>query len=273
MAALGGLAQELPEFKIEKVLTGDYRYTSGVAWSREGLFFADQPSNQIIVLAPGHQAETYLEDASGGAGMAFDTQGRLYVSESRARRVVRIDARKRVQTVAERYQGKRLNAPNGIVVRKDGNVYFTDPAFGYQQDSRELDFYGVFRITGRGELDLVAKSATRPHGIGLAPNGRILYVTDSDLRTVRAYELDRGGSASNERVFARGIDGVPNGLCVDEKGRVFVAARNLEVYGSDGKHLRSIELAVPPSDCSFDDEDMQSLYVTARASVYRVRLD
>ena len=271
--ALGGHSQDFTDIKIEKVVTAGYRYTTAPAWSREGLFFADQPANHVIQWAPGHQPETYLDDAPGASGLAFDTQGRLYVSESRARRVVRVDQKKRVQTIAEKYQGKRLNAPNDLVVRKDGNVYFTDPAFGYQEDTRELDFYGVYRITPHGELDLVAKSSSRPHGIALAPNGRILYVSDSDLRTVRAYDLDRGGAASNERVFARGIQGVPSGLCVDEKGDLYAAAKNIEVYAADGKHLRTIEFGTRPSDCTFGDGDLQSLFVTAGPSIYRLRLD
>ncbi len=269
-----GLAQDFTDFKIEKVVTAGYRFTNGPAWSREGgLFFTDQPANHVLQWAPGHQPETYMDDAPGASGLAFDTQGRLYVCEPRERRLVRLDAKKRVQVIAEKYQGKRLNAPNEVVVRKDGNLYFTDPAFGYQEDSRELDYYGVYRVAGRGELDLVAKSTSRPHGIAMAPNGRILYVSDADLRTVRAYDLDRGGAASNERVFARGIQGVPAGLCVDEKGDVYVAARNLEVFAADGKHLKTIEFGIPPSNCAFGDGDLESLYVTAGPSIYRIRLN
>jgi sugar lactone lactonase YvrE len=276
LAALGGLSQDFTDIKIEKVVTGTYRYTNAPAWSREGagaLFFTDQPANVVVEWAPGGQPEKFLENAPGASGLAFDTQGRLYVCESRARRVVRVDQKKRVQTIAEKYQGKRLNAPDDLVVRKDGNVYFTDPAFGYQEDGRDLDFYGVYRITSRGEVDLVAKSGSRPRGIALAPNGRTLYVSDADLRTVRAYDLDRGGAASNERVFLRGIQGVPGGLCVDEKGNVYVAAKHVEVFSAEGKHLRTIEFQTPPSNCAFGDGDLQSLYVTAGPAIYRIRLN
>ena len=84
--------------------------------------------------------------------------------------------------LAARFEGKRLNAPNDIVVRRDGHVYFTDPAFGNQQDTRELDFYGVFHIKTKGELEAIARWKTRPNGITLSPNGRLLYVADSDAR-------------------------------------------------------------------------------------------
>ena len=128
----------------------------------------------------------FRSNSNGASGNTFDAQGRLYTCESHLRRVTRADKKGKVEVIAEKYQGKRLNAPNDIVVRKDGQIYFTDPAFGNQEDSRELDFFGVYHISRRGELDLVAKPKGRPNGIALSPNGNILYVTNSDERNIRA---------------------------------------------------------------------------------------
>jgi gluconolactonase len=175
--------------------------------------------------------------------------------------------------IAEKYQGKRLNAPNDIVVRKDGQIYFTDPAFGREQDSRELDFFGVFHISRRGELELVAKPKGRSNGIALSPNGTILYVDNSDERNVRAYDLDKNGAASNERVLVSHIDGVPDGMRVDEKGNLYVAANRIQVYTAEGKPLGTVQTEETPSNCTFGDPDLGSLYITARTSVYRARLD
>ncbi len=271
---LAGMSQDFSEIKIEKAMAGAFRFLNGPVWSRDGsLLFTDQPSNQIIHWTPGQKPEVYLEGAQGASGLALDAQGRLYVCQGRARRVVRIDQKKRIQPIAERYQGKRFNAPNSVVVRKDGQVYFTDPAFGYQEDGRELGFYGVYHITPKGEIDLVAKSASRPNGVGLAPNGRTLYVSDSDKRNLRAYDLDKSGASSNERVLVSGIEGAPRGLCVDEKGNVYVSAKNMDVYAPDGKRLSRIEFPIPPSNCGFGDGDLESLYISAGASLYRVRLN
>ncbi len=127
-------------------------------------------------------------------------------------------------------KAKRFNAPNDIVVRRDGQVYFTDPAFGNQQDTRELDFYGVYHITPKGELDVIAKWKTRPNGIALSPNGRLCTSPIRTTRSVRAYDLDGKGVASKERVVVDKIPGVPDGLRTDEKGNLYVAATRCTSY-------------------------------------------
>ncbi|MEK7407129.1 MAG: SMP-30/gluconolactonase/LRE family protein, partial [Acidobacteriota bacterium] len=272
MLAGGLLAQDFSELKVERVAAG-YKFTEGPVWSREGfLLFSDVPQNLIVKLdAKG--ATNFRVESNGANGNAFDAQGRLYTCESRTRRVTRTNKKGEIEVLAERWEGKRLNAPNDIVVRRDGHVWFTDPAFGAQADARELDFYGVYHLGPKGEMELIAKPQGRPNGIALAPNGRVLYVANSDERNVRAYDLDRQGKASNERVVVSGIDGVPDGMKVDEKGNLYVTAKGLAVYSAQGKHLTTIEIAETPANCAFGDPDFQTLYVTARTSVYRIRLD
>jgi gluconolactonase len=264
--------QESPEYSVVKVDTG-FRFTEGPVWSREGyLLFSDIPNNRILKLTPGERSAVFRENSAGTNGNTFDAQGRLYSCESISRRVTRTDKKGRLEVLAERWEGKRLNAPNDIVVRKDGHVYFTDPAFGEQADTRELDFYGVYHITPKGQLSLVAKPASRPNGIALSPNGQTLYVANSDEHNVRAYDLDHAGNASNERIVVSDIEGVPDGLRVDVKGSLYVAAKAIAVYSAEGRHLATIDIAETPANCAFGDPDFQSLYVAARTSLYRVRL-
>jgi gluconolactonase len=266
-------AQDFGEIQLEKVATG-LTFAEGPAWSPAGfLIFSDIPENKLLQFAPGERASVFRENSNGANGNRFDPQGRLYTCESHSRRVTRTDKKGKLEVIAERWQGKRFNAPNDIAIRKEGDVYFTDPAFGNQQDTRELDFFGVYHVSRKGELEVIAKPKGRPNGIALAPDGRRLYVSNSDERNVRVYDLDKNGSASNERTLISGIEGVPDGICVDEKGDLYVAAKRMEVFTAEGKPLGQIPLDETPSNCTFGDPDLGSLYITARTSLYRVRLN
>lgn len=265
--------QDLTNVTVEKVATA-MKFTEGPVWSREGfLIFSDIPSNRLMKFVPGEGVSVYRENTNGTNGNAFDDKGRLYSCESRTGRVIRTDKKGKVEVLAEKWEGKRLNAPNDIVVGKNGHVYFTDPAFGDQADRRQLDFYGVYSISPKGELNLIAKPAGRPNGIALSPNGKLLYVSNSDERTIRAYDLDKNGAVSNERVLISEIEGVPDGLKVDEKGNLYVMAKGLYIFSPEGKPMGSLSLAETPSNCAFGDADFQTLFVTARTSVLRIRLD
>lgn len=257
--------------QMERVAS-NHKFTEGPVWSREGfLLFSDIPDDRIYIIdAKGKRV--FRENSNGANGNTYDAQGRLLTCESRTRRVVRLEKDGSLTVLAERYQGKRLNAPNDIVVRRDGNIYFTDPAFGNQTEGRELDFYGVYRIPPRGELELVARPAGRPNGIALSPNGRVLYVANSDEKNIRAYDLDGKGAASNERVLIDKIDGVPDGMKVDERGNLYVTARAVFVFSPQGKLLASIETPETPANVAFGEADHQTLYITARTSVYRTRV-
>lgn len=264
--------QDFTDLKIERAVIGMV-FTEGPVWSRENyLIFSDVPKSKILKFTPGEGNAVVREESHGGSGNTFDAQGRLYTCETHARRVIRQDKKGRVEVLADKWEGKRLNAPNDIVVRKDGEVYFTDPAFGNQQDSRELNFYGIFHITRKGTLELVAKPKGRPNGIALAASGRVLYVTNSDERNIRAYDLDKNGEASNERIVVGHVEGVPGGLKLDEKGNLYVAAKGLAVYTAEGKPLATLPLAEAPSNCAFGEPDFETLFITARSCVYRVRL-
>src|SRR5436309_1742879 len=265
-------AQDFTDIKFDHLARG-LGYTEGPAWSREGyLIFSDTPADRLMKWMPGSAIEVF-RPASGPAGNAFDAEGRLLTCETRARRVVRLDKKGALEVLAERWEGKRLNAPNDIVVSKTGHIYFTDPAFGGQADHRELDFYGVYHILPKGGIKLVAKPAGRPNGIALSPNGRTLYVSNSDEHNVRAYDVDKNGETSGERVLISKIEGVPGGITVDEKGNLYVTAKNVAVYSAEGKPIHVIEMHDVVSGCAFGEADGKSLIITARGVVYRARMD
>ena len=265
-------AQNFAEMKIEKIGKG-FQFTEGPAWSREGfLLFSDCNANKLYKFTGGVGTADYADIPGGPNGNTYDVQGRLYTCEFHSRRVTRTSKKGGVEVLASKFEGKRLNAPNDIIVRRDGHLYFTDPAFGDQQDNRELDFFGVFHMTPKGELEAIARWKTRPNGITLSANGKVLYVADSDARVVRAFDLDKSGAASKERVVIENIEGVPDGIRTDEKGNIYVAARHVFVYSEDAKPIGKIEFSDPPSNITFGDADLETLFITARTFVYRVRL-
>lgn len=193
------------QYTIEVAANG-MRFADGPVWSLEDfLLFSDTVTDTQHKFTPGKGVSDLGSRPGGTAGNAYDEKGSLYTCEFRERRVTRTAKNGKVEVIAARFEGKRLNAPNDVVVRRDGNVYFTDPAFGNQEDTRELDFNGVFRVTPRGQVEAVAKWKTRPNGLALSPNGRTLYVSDSDGQSIHAFDLDRAGVASNDRVVVSKI--------------------------------------------------------------------
>lgn len=268
------LAQE-EKFTIYRVDAG-MGYAEGPVWAKEGfLIFSDAARDEIRKLTPGSgkRSEVFRPNANGPAGNAYDSQGRLYTCETRTRRVVRQDKKGNLEVLAETFEGKRLNAPNDIAVSRDGHVYFTDPAFGKQADTRELDFHGIYHLPPKGPLGVIAKSKGRPNGIAVSHDGKRLWVTNSDERNVRAYDLDKDGLATNERVVISGIDGPPRGLRLDESGSLYVTCNGLAVYSPSFERVKQYDFAEPPSNCVFGDPDLRTLYITARTSLYRIHLD
>jgi len=273
LIAAAGAAQDFSQVQVERA-AGGFRFTEGPVWSKDGyLLFSDIPNNKIHKYTPGKGVEVFRENSNGANGNAFDDHGRLLTCESETRRLTRTNAKGQIEVLVDKFEGKRLNAPNDVVVRKDGHIYFTDPAFGKSVDTRELPFYGVYHVTPKGEVQVISRSDKRPNGITLSPNGRILYVANSDERVVRAYDVDKQGNTSNERVLITGIDGVPDGIRADEKGNLYVTCSGVAIYSPEGKLLRAIQIAETPANLAFGDADFQTLYVTARTTVYRIRLN
>ncbi len=266
-------AQDFSEITFDHLAKG-LGFTEGPAWSaKEGyLIFSDTPGDKLWKWTPGNPVSVFRENAGGPSGNAFDVDGRLYTCESRARRVTRTDKKGVVEVLADKWEGKRLNAPNDIVVSRIGHVYFTDPAFGAQTEARELDFHGVYHIPKSGPMKLIAKPAGRPNGVALAPTGRILYVVNSDERNVRAYDLDKNGEPSNERVVIAKIPGVPGGIRTDEKGNLYIAGKAISVYSPEGKLIHVMELSKPAANCGFGEADGKTLFIAAGPELHRARL-
>jgi gluconolactonase len=265
-------AEDYASLKVEQLATG-FPGAEGPVWARAGyLLFSDFSTSILHRYDPGKGVSAFRTETNGGNGNTFDRQGRLYTCEYRSRRVIRMSIDGNIEVIAERWNGKRLNAPNDIVVRRDGNIYFTDPLFT-PLENRDLDFYGVYRIRPDGAMELIAQPKGRPNGIALSPDARILYVANTDERNVRAYDVDEGGRASNERVLIPELPGGPDGMRTDAKGNLFITARGVAVYSPTGESLGRIPVPENPRNCAFGDEDFRTLYITGQKSLFRVRLE
>src|SRR5262249_33038754 len=253
---------------------GDFGFAEGPVWSRGGfLLVSDIYNSRIMKLSATNRAEIYRNYTNAANGNAMDLQGRLYSCERDGRRVTRLERDGTLTVVASQLDGKRLNSPNDIVVRRDDHVYFSDPASKAALEPQELGFNGVYHVTPAGALSLISSKLTRPNGVALSSDGRTLYVADSQQRKILAYDLNPQGNAARERVFLSDIDGSPDGLRVAENGNVYIACRGVAIYTPAGKFVRMIEFPETPANLAFGGEDLKTIYVTARTSVYRVRVE
>lgn len=291
-----------PEAKLECIADG-YRWVEGPVWDarRRTLFFTDIPSNRVLKWRRGGPAEAFLERAGyagmetfpgrepGANGLAIDAAGRLLLCEHGERRITRLEVDGSRTVLADRFEGKRLNSPNDLVIARDGAVYFTDPPFGlprtYDDPARELDFAGVFVRWPSGALELLLGSVPAPNGVALSPDERTLYVSNASRRLPRvfAYSLVEGTVPDPEgRVFFDAAPwlagpegagaGVPDGLAVDAAGNVFVAGPGgVHVLASDGSRLGRIGIEARTSNVAIGEAG-RALYITADTSVYRISL-
>jgi gluconolactonase len=188
-------------------------------------------------------------------------------------------------TLADRYQGQRLNSPNDLIFHSNGNLYFTDPPYGldgtFDDPRRELDFCGVYRLTPEGELTLLTTEIERPNGIAFSPDERTLYVaaSDPDEPVWRAFDVLDDGTIANGRIFfdasaqvAAELPGLPDGMTVDTNGNVFATGPGgVFIFAPDGRHLGTLLTGDRTSNVDFGD-DGSTLYITSNTRLLRIRL-
>jgi gluconolactonase len=260
----------------ERLATG-FQFTEGPIWLPDGsLLFSDIPANRIYRWTAESNIEVWREPTGNSNGLTLDREGRLIACEHTTRRVSRTEGDGTVITLADQYQGKRLNSPNDVVVKSDGTIYFTDPPYGIEPEEREQPCNGVYRILMDGTIELLIDDFDRPNGLAFSPDESILYVDDSPRRHVRAFDVQADGRLTNSRILAD-LDhpqpGSPDGMKVDEAGHLFVTgATGIWVFEPDGTHLGVIVTPERPANCAWGDADRKSLYITARTSLYRIRV-
>jgi gluconolactonase len=285
----------LPNDPALEALAEGFLFTEGPVWSAdEALLFSDPNANTIyrwsqqdglsvFRVKSGYTGPDIGEYGQPGSnGLAIDPEGRLTISEHGNRRVTRLERNGSLTVLADRFEGKRLNSPNDLVYRSDGSLYFTDPPFGLPKSvddpRKELGFSGVFRWVD-GRVELLDRSLNGPNGIAFSPDERYLYVGnwDEKKKVIVRYEVHTDGSIDEGNIFfdmtgAAGEDAI-DGLEVDALGNVYASGPGgLWILSPDGQHLGTLVTPEHVHNLAWGD-DGRTLYLTARSSLYRIRLN
>ncbi len=263
----------------ERIATG-FRFTEGPVWIAEEkkLLFSDIPADRIIAITTDGRVATYRKSSGNSNGLTRDEKGRLIACEHGNRRLTRTDQDGTIEILADTFHGKKLNSPNDVVVKSDGAIYFTDPAYGIELEHQEQPVQGVYHLSPDGpELSLVADDFARPNGLAFSPDEKKLYIDDSQRRHIRVFDVEPDGTLSGGSVFCDmnvSDPGSPDGMKVDVAGHVYcTGAGGVWVFDSDGKHLGTLMTPEKPSNCAWGNEDWRTLFITAGTSVYKVRVN
>jgi gluconolactonase len=234
-----------------------------------------QPVKQAAAPADS-KVEILRHPAGNSNGLAFDRQGRLLACQH-DRRVTRTEKDGRVVTLAETYDGKKLNSPNDLTVHSDGSIYFTDPPYGIKKEQEEQGFSGIYRIRPDGTLQLLNKEMPRPNGLAFSPDEKRLYVNDSQDNVMRVFDVQPDGTLTNNRVLvdlkAQGLNGAADGMKVNVQGDIITTAPGgVAIVAPDGTIRARLLLPDTTTNVGWGDADWKTLYITASPTLYRVRM-
>lgn len=261
--------------KLNTIATG-FGFTEGPVWDPAGfLYVSDEEQNKIYKLSlDGKKSELIaLGDPDGSTN---DREHRLIDCASVLRAIIRISPDGKYEILADRFEGKKFNSPNDVVLGPDGALYFTDPTLDLVKgEKQELAFQGVFRLDSKGKVTLLTKELSQPNGLAFSPDGKKFYVDDSEQRNIRVYDFHANGTISNGRVFGAEPggkdDGVPDGIKLDSKGNLYITGPGgIWIWDSQGRHLGTIVMPEQPANLAWGGPQLGTLYITATTSVYKL---
>lgn len=286
--------------KVEVIAEG-FQFTEGPLWLQKEkmLLVSDIPANTIYKWTEAKGKEEYLKPGGytdttkrggfmGPNGLILSSDGKLWICQHGDRRIAMMDAplnspKTNFITVAGTYDGKRLNSPNDLFLSKSGDLYFTDPAYGFEKGprdpKREIPYQGVYKMDKAGKVTLLLDSLEQPNGIGIMPDGKTLLVSNSDNRKKRwyAYELGSDGSITNGKIFYDASGERSPGLCdgfkIDKNGNVFASGPGgVWIFDKTGKLIGKIKLeGVTASNCVLTPDE-KTIYITAVQYLLRVKM-
>lgn len=276
------IGRDAPMDRIAHGLT----FGEGPVWDRRTgqLYWVDIIGNTIWKWKPGGSQDVVMRPSGHANGMTYDLDGRIVVAGWSNRTIWRFEKDGATTVIAERYDGKKFNSPNDIVVKADGSVWWTDSAGGLvipgmvaQDTQRYLDVMGVFRLSPDGKtVSLPIADCTYPNGLAFSPDEKLLYVNDSRLGLINVHDVKADGSVSAGRLFHKFTEpepGVADGMKVDIEGNVYCTGPGgVYVLDPKGSVLGRLKIPGHSTNMAWGDDDWCSLYVTTYDSVYRTRV-
>jgi gluconolactonase len=254
-----------------------YVFTEGpVGTADGGLYFSDIRVNKTYFLDPGGKISVARENTNGANGLALTREGELLFAEGDGKRITRRNRDGSVAVVTEGPPGAPLLAPNDLIVDAKGGIYFTDPGPRPVVPGRPT--YVYYLPAGAKTPILIDGAVPRPNGLTLTNDGRTLIVDDTLNPTVFAYDVQSDGSVKNKRAFLQlrdipaGTESGADGLAIDRDDRLYITtAAGVQVFDSKGQYLGTIKAGRQAANAAFGGPDKQTLYLTAREGLYRVR--
>ncbi len=273
--------------RVERLWTGA-RWSEGPAWFAAGryLVWSDIPNNRMLrYVEPSGEVSVFRAPSNNSNGNTVDNQGRLVTCEHLTRRVTRTEFDGSISVLADRWQGKRLNSPNDVVVKSDGSVWFTDPAYGIDSDNEgdraepEIDGCHVYRLDPGGTVERVIDDMVRPNGLAFSPDESILYVVDTGAthkengpRCIRRFRVSKD-SVSGGELFADCTSGLFDGFRLDRDGRIWTSANDgVHCYEPDGTLIGKILVPEIVANVTFGGAKRNRLFICGTTSLYSIML-
>lgn len=260
-----------PGAELQK-LAGDLKFIEGPVCDNQGnLYFSDIPANIIYKYSSDGQLSVFRENSDGSNGLDIDRQGNLLACEGTGRRLVSIDQAGKITVLADSFQLKPFNSPNDLWIDTKGGVYFTDPYYGRKSDSLPQGGQHVFYLSpDRKTIIRVIENLKQPNGLVGTPDCKLLYVGDYAGNETHVYNINDDGTVTHKALFAPlGSDG----MTLDSKGNLYITNKAVVVYNPEGKLLQKIEFPEEPANVCFGGKDKTTLFVTARTSVYSLKMN
>lgn len=269
--------------KVEK-LAGGMKFTEGPVWlpSEKKLVFSDIPNSKLMQWSEADGLSVY-RDSEQANGNILDLQGRIISCQHKARNVIRIEADGSTTLLADRFDGKRFNSPNDVAIRSDGTLWFTDPPWGLT-GPHEIPGHWVYKLEPKtGKVEVIHKYLAMPNGIVFSPDESRIYIADTgghkrhpdpDFHklpaSIQCYEIDSNGNLGKKLFqIASGSDG----MAVDTQGNLYAThGGKVHIYDADGNERQQIDVPEGPANVCFGGDDHKTLFITARTSLYSVRM-